>query len=169
MVLRCFCDCDLDPSVGRRLEVCTKSPLPLGSAVRHCGAACLFLVQDGKRRVGLVAIAGCSSRLACAAGVVAHRDDRRHAVREAPGRALFALRARVYEARGEPTAGHYAVPKSREPRASRRFPRTVCGWSTIKGDRSAGATWRFLVDRVSARYRARLRGVGGAPKVAEAV
>ena len=81
--------------------------------------------------------------------VVAHRDDRRHAAREAHRQSLICLARNVYyEARGEPTAGQYAVAEvTMNRRASRRFPRTVCevvhqkSWDPIRGRYVGAFSW----------------------------
>lgn len=60
--------------------------------------------------------------------VVANRDDQRSAERETHMQNLNCLARNVYyEARGEPTAGQYAVAEvTMNRRASRHFPRTLC-------------------------------------------
>ena len=81
--------------------------------------------------------------------VVAHRDDRRDAEREAHRQSLICLARNVYyEARGEPSAGQYAVAEvTMNRKASRRFPRTVCdvvyqkNWDPIRRRYVGAFSW----------------------------
>lgn len=61
--------------------------------------------------------------------VFAYQDEQRSLAREAENRNLTCLARNVYfEARGEPAAGQYAVAEvTMNRKASRLFPRTVCG------------------------------------------
>jgi spore germination cell wall hydrolase CwlJ-like protein len=61
--------------------------------------------------------------------VFAHQDERRELVRQIDRRNLECLARNVYfEARGEPVAGQFAVAEvTMNRKASRLFPRTVCG------------------------------------------
>jgi len=61
-------------------------------------------------------------------GVSAYREAKQAAVREFHARSLECLARNVYyEARGEPTAGQYAVAEvTMNRKASPRYPKTVC-------------------------------------------
>jgi spore germination cell wall hydrolase CwlJ-like protein len=61
-------------------------------------------------------------------GVSAHRESREAAMRDFHARSLECLARNVYyEARGEPSAGQYAVAEvTMNRKASPRFPKTVC-------------------------------------------
>jgi len=61
-------------------------------------------------------------------GVSSYREAKEEAVRDFHARSLDCLARNVYyEARGEPTAGQYAVAEvTMNRKASKRYPKTVC-------------------------------------------
>jgi N-acetylmuramoyl-L-alanine amidase len=81
--------------------------------------------------------------------VFAHQDERREFVRQYHEKNLACLARNVYyEARGEPTAGQYAVAEvTMNRKASGRFPNTVCevvhqkNWDPIRRRHVGAFAW----------------------------
>jgi N-acetylmuramoyl-L-alanine amidase len=79
----------------------------------------------------------------------AHRDDRRNLARQEEARNLTCLAWNVYyEARGEPTAGQYAVAHvTMNRKASGRFSNSVCGvvyeqrWDPLRNRYVGAFSW----------------------------
>jgi N-acetylmuramoyl-L-alanine amidase len=84
--------------------------------------------------------------------VFAYQDDRRDVARQYHRQNLICLARNVYfEARGEPTAGQYAVAEvTMNRRASGRFPDSVCGvvyekrWDPIRKRYVGAFSWTEL-------------------------